>query len=93
MVCPQGKRLRLKQTQRPKGRTTRVYQARAADCRECPVQQLCCPDLKLKHNGRSVSIQQHDEAVRRFDAKMETEQAPSDLPATGAAGGVPERLD
>ena len=75
MVCPQGKRLRLKQTQRPKGRTTRLYQARAADCRECPVQQLCCPDLKLKHNGRSVSIQQHDEAVRRFDAKMETAEA------------------
>ena len=55
MICPQSKRLRLKQTQRPKGRTTRVYPARAADCRECPVQQLCCRDLQLKHNGRSVT--------------------------------------
>jgi len=75
MVCPQGKRLRLRQTQRPKGRTTRVYQARAADCRECPVQQLCCRDLQLKRNGRSVSIQEHHEAVRRFDAKMGTREA------------------
>ena len=75
LVCPQGKRLEHKQTQRPKGRTVSVYRARAADCRECPVKQLCCPDLKLKSHGRSVSIQDYDEAVRRFDAKMDTKEA------------------
>ena len=75
LTCPQGKSLRLKQTRRPKGCTIRVYQARVSDCRECPAKQLCCPTLKLKSNGRSVSIQEHDEAVRRFDAKMETETA------------------
>lgn len=39
------------------------------------MKQLCCPDLKLKSHGRSVSIQDDDEAVRRFDAKMETREA------------------
>ncbi len=75
LVCPQAKRLSRKATQHPKGRTIRIYRARVEDCRECPVKQLCCPDLKLKSAGRSVSIQDYDEAVRRFDAKMETEKA------------------
>ena len=75
LVCPQGKRLEHKRTQYPTGRTVSVYRARAADCRECPVKQLCCPDLKLKSHGRSVSIQDYDEAVRRFDAKMDTQGA------------------
>jgi transposase len=75
LICPQGKRLRRKSTQRLKGRVIRSYRARVTDCRECAMQQLCCPDLKLKSGGRSVSIQEYDEAVRRFDAKMETEKA------------------
>ena len=75
LVCPQGKRLPRKSTQHPKGRTIRIYQAPMAECRECPMKQLCCPDSKLKSGGRSVSIQDYDEAVRRFDAKMETEKA------------------
>ena len=75
LVCPQGKRLEQKQTKHPQGRTVSIYRARVADCRECPVKQLCCPDLKLKSHGRSVSIQDYDEAVRRFDAKMETQEA------------------
>ena len=36
---------------------------------------LCCPHLKLKSHGRSVSIQDDDEAGRRYDAKMETREA------------------
>jgi transposase len=75
LVCPQDKRLEHKSTQHPKGRTIRIYQARAVECRECEMKQMCCPDSKLKGGGRSVSIQDYDEAVRSFDAKMETEKA------------------
>lgn len=75
LICPEGRRLTYRQTQRTKGRETHVYQASAKDCRGCPARRLCCPKLSLKHGGRSVSASIYDPVIERFDEKMRQPEA------------------
>ncbi len=75
LICPEGRRLVYRQTQRTKGRETHVYQASAKDCRGCPARRLCCPKLSLKHGGRSVAASIYDPVIERFDEKMQRPEA------------------
>ena len=75
-VCPQGKRLRHKQSRTLKGgRQTHVWAAAPADCRACEARSLCCPDNKLTEIGRSITVGWNHPAVDAFDEKMQRPEA------------------
>ena len=75
-VCPQGKRLRHKQSRTLKGgRQMHVWAAAPADCRACEAQPLCCPDNSLTEIGRSVTVSWNHPAVDAFDEKMQQPEA------------------
>jgi transposase len=75
-VCPQGKRLRHKQSRRlGKAREQHVWSAAADDCRACAAQALCCPGIDLKTYGRSVSVTLVHPAMETFDEKMRRPEA------------------
>jgi hypothetical protein len=63
-VCPNGKMLEYKRTQTLGGEEGKIYQASAADCRQCPLNARCIKtdkDLsKLKH-GRQIMIKKSNE--------------------------------
>jgi transposase len=75
MICPEGKRLPYRYTNRLKGCEVHVYRAAAKDCGSCPAREQCCPELSLKNGGRSASIRIHDPAIERFDEKMRQPEA------------------
>lgn len=75
LICPEGKRLRYRQTQCETGKESHVYQASAEDCGPCPARALCCPKLSLENGGRSVSFTMHDPAIEAFDEKMRQPEA------------------
>ena len=75
MICPEGKRLRHRQTQRKPGATVYVYEASAEDCRACSARALCCPERNLDDGGRTASLRVHDPAIERFDEKMKSPEA------------------
>ena len=75
-ICPQGKRLRHKQTRRwSGGREQRVWVASGQDCRGCEAQSLCCPGIDLRRHGRSIAVSQNHPSVEAFDEKMQSEKA------------------
>lgn len=75
-VCPEGKRLRHKQSSRlGKAREQHVWSAAGDDCRDCDVQALCCPGIDLKRHGRSVALTVVHPAVKAFDEKMRRPEA------------------
>lgn len=75
-VCPAGKRLRRKQTRSyGKARRQDVWEAAAADCRECEARSLCCPDLDASKQGRSIAVSVVHPAVEKFDEKMRRPEA------------------
>jgi transposase len=75
MICPEGQHLAYHHRSEKKGRELYVYQAAAEDCRRCAARPKCCPDLDLKHGGRSVSFTLHDAAIEAFDEKMKREES------------------
>lgn len=75
MICPEGKRLVYRHTQRKPGATVSVYEARAEDCRACPARERCCPERKLERGGRTASLRIRDPAIERFDEKMKRPEA------------------
>ena len=75
LICPRGRRVPYRQTRRETGKEAHVYQATAQDCGPCPARPLCCPKLKLKSGGRSVSFTIHDPAIEAFDEKMARPEA------------------
>jgi len=75
MICPEGKRLAYRHTQRRPGREVHVYRAAHKDCGTCPARERCCPGLSLNSGGRSASITIHDPAIERFDKKMKQPEA------------------
>src|SRR5271157_4439069 len=83
-ICPQGKRLSHRGTRRGRvGVVHQVYQARAADCRDCPLRAGCKPG---KH-GRMIVRSENVPAVAAYVAKMQTEEARA---AYGRRGPVAE---
>ena len=75
MICPEGKRLRYRQSRRTAGGEVYVYEANAEDCGACPARERCCPDRKLDRGGRTASVQIYDAAIERFDEKMKQPEA------------------
>ena len=71
-TCPQGRPLAYQTTKHDRvGVERRVYQARAADCRDCPFRQPCCPGKRGRRIVRSEPVPR----VAAYGAKMRTEAA------------------
>ena len=70
-ICPAGKSLELKRTDRREGRTEYQYRAKAADCAGCMFQKPCCPKTSPRWIVRKVD----SETVQAFRVKMQTESA------------------
>jgi transposase len=70
--CPQGKQLPYQTTKHDRvGVERKVYKARAADCRDCPFRQRCCPGGQ----GRRIVRSEQMPAVADYVRKMQTEAA------------------
>jgi len=71
-TCPQGKRLSHRATRRRRvGVEHQVYQARAADCRDCALRSACKPGKQ----GRLIVCSENVPAVAAYRAKMQTAAA------------------
>jgi transposase len=71
-TCPQGKTLSYRTTKHDRvGIERRVYQARAADCRDCPFRLQCCPQGKSRSLVRGVPVP----VVAAYLAKMQSDTA------------------
>jgi transposase len=83
-TCPAGKKLAHRATRRGRvGVVDQVYQARAADCRDCPLRAGCQPGKY----GRMIVRSENVPAVAAYVAKMQTEEARA---AYGRRGPVAE---
>ena len=74
-ICPAGKRLRYKATQRTGGRERILYAAKKKDCQACPLSSQCCPGIQMAKHGRTVSRELVHPVAAAFDRKMETDAA------------------
>jgi transposase len=71
-TCPQGKRLPHRTTRRTRvGVEHQVYQARAADCRNCALRSACKPGQQ----GRLIVRSENAPTVAAYVAKMQTAAA------------------
>jgi transposase len=71
-TCPEGQTLRHRATRRRRaGVEHQVYQARAADCRDCPRRTACKPGQQ----GRMIVRSENVPRVAAYVAKMQTEAA------------------
>ena len=71
-TCPQGKRLSHRATRRRRvGVEHQVYQARAADCRNCALRSACKPGQQGRMIVRSANVP----TVAAYVAKMQTAAA------------------
>ena len=68
-ICPQGKVLHHRSTQKRAGKTRSTYSARIRDCRACSFREKCCG------KRRSVVRSVNDPAVEVFIEKMKTDGA------------------
>jgi len=70
--CPAGKQLPYQTTKHDRvGVERQVYKARAADCRDCPFRQQCCPGGQ----GRRIVRSEPLPGVAAYVAKMRTAAA------------------
>jgi len=67
-TCAAGKFLPYQKSKQLVGATEKQYQAKARDCRECPLRAQCCPQAK---RGRMVTRTEEDEKVTAFRQKMQ----------------------
>jgi transposase len=75
-ICPQGKRLSYRTTQRgPGGAEDHVFVARQHDCQACPKRTQCTPNNRMQKHGRAIRVRLEDERVERFKDKMGTAEA------------------
>lgn len=58
LICPQGNALTPRKLNRTK--TAMTYQAKPADCQQCPFKSQCCPNAK---QGRSVNRPRYPEVL------------------------------
>ncbi len=65
-VCPTGQRLELK---RHRESGSRLYQAEAAHCSECPLRNRCCKSKQCQ--GRSLTCDAREGERRRMVARMD----------------------
>jgi len=72
-ICPQGKRLRYQEQEKRKGVSYRRYEARFADCRDCPLKPQCCPQNRSR--GRGILRAEPSPVVEAFRQKMATAEA------------------
>jgi len=72
-TCPEGKILKHRGTESAPGRTSHIYEARAADCLRCPMKGQCCP--RNEKNGRTIRRTELHPTVIAWTERMETEQA------------------
>jgi len=71
-TCPQGQKLAHRATRRRRaGVEDQVYQARAADCRDCPLRAGCQPGKQ----GRMLVRSENVPIVAAYVAKMQTAAA------------------
>ncbi len=85
-TCPAGKELALRGTKRDRvGVLRKVYQAKAADCQDCPFRQKCCPGAKRRTLVRSENVP----GVAAFVEKMKTEAAQAIYRLRGAVAEFP----
>jgi transposase len=70
-VCPQGKRLRYDAKYERGGVMRYRYKASAAECRACPVKNLCCP---RNRRGRSIETIEASSPLATYRAKVGTDQ-------------------
>ncbi len=73
LTCPEGKILKHRGTENAPGRTSHIYEARAADCLQCPMKGQCCPHNKS--NGRTIRRAELHPTVKAWLDRMETEEA------------------
>jgi hypothetical protein len=71
-VCPAGKTLPLRKTEKGQGRIEFGYRANAADCQSCPFKSQCTPTSR---EGRWIVRTVNSEVVQAFIAKMQTSEA------------------
>jgi len=67
-TCPVGKFLAYRKSKKLVGATEKQYQAKASDCRDCPLRAQCCPQAK---RGRVVTRTEEDAQVAAFRQKMQ----------------------
>lgn len=72
-TCPEGKILKHRGTEKAPGRTSHIYEARAADCLRCPMKGQCCP--RNGRNGRTIRRAELHPTVKAWIDRMETEEA------------------
>ncbi len=65
-TCPSGKRLRYVRTEQVRGR--RIYRAKRAECRNCPLKSSC-----TKSERRSIQVSAHHGAMVRLRADSKTD--------------------
>ncbi len=76
MICPEGKRLRQRTTQKLSEWVRVVtYAGERSDCSSCPKRKLCSPKNSMKKRGRAVTRRILHETVTAFKEKMQTEEA------------------
>jgi len=64
-ICPQGKKLRVKQLQRLENNVTREYRAETKDCKCCPLREKC---LSPSQSCRRIQVNIFEDAVKRNHA-------------------------
>jgi transposase len=72
-TCPEGKILKRRGTEEAPGRTSYIYEAKAADCLQCPMKGQCCS--RNGKNGRSIRRAELHPTVKDWIDKMGTEEA------------------
>ena len=76
MICPEGLRLGYRKLQQNSGGLeVHIYGADREDCQCCPKREFCTPQNAMAKHGRTVSVRVEPEALQRYHAKMETEEA------------------
>ena len=69
--CPEGKSLIHSAQRDREGRIEHEYRAKRSECRECPHQKECCPNVK--NSGRTITRSEPSVLVKAFRERMETE--------------------
>ncbi len=71
-ICPAGKRLKYRKSEKHGGGIRHCYQAQGKDCQSCPFKAQCCPNTS---QGRWLKRQVESAAVLAYREKIQTAQA------------------
>jgi transposase len=70
-ICPQGKRLKYDAKYERDGTVRYRYKASAAECRACPVKDLCCP---RNRRGRSIERMELLPPIAAYRTKVQSDE-------------------